>query len=496
MTTQVTLTSKAYNPSLGQFITTYTEVTATFRSAVATKSLLPLISNLLYDARITLDDNHLYCWNGTSWIDVGVNDVYDYVVNESIPGPLPSEADNIIGLNDILKNLILNSMLNAFRIATQGSLALLKMIDQFIDEYEDESGINLSDSINEFYNSTDDYYSPSFLGDVKLWLDFENSPFIDLSPSSHAVTTNLVVQQADPHPYGTYSGSFGIIAGPNYNWLEMPDHADWDIAANNTDNKTWELFVKISGYHIFYWREAQIFYQRQDDNNYMKLRNSTSAVPDYRLLFEIVIGGVQKIALDAPYINELVGSEQWHHIAIIKVGNQYGLYLDGQQVAYDTNNDVLTLAGTFVFGNKFDGFVGNMDNIRFSNSNIYNVSPNVGLTDSLIVPTEIFPVNNMMLISEPQTADSVPTEARLIIFEEDVDAITLNTDLKGYVSRDNGVTFTQVTLENEGSYVSGARVLSGLANVAGQPSGTNMVYKLTSHNNKNLKIHGTAISWR
>jgi len=90
MTIPVILTSRTYNPSLGQFITTYTEVVATFQAAVATQAYLPLIGNTLYDARITLDDNYLHCWNGTAWISIGESDVYDYVVNESIPGQRPA----------------------------------------------------------------------------------------------------------------------------------------------------------------------------------------------------------------------------------------------------------------------------------------------------------------------------------------------------------------------------------------------------------------------
>lgn len=90
MTIQVTLTSKAYDPILGQFITTETEVTATFQSAVATVPELPTSGNTLYDARVVLDDNHLFCWNGTVWVDTGIQDVYDYVVDESIPGQSPA----------------------------------------------------------------------------------------------------------------------------------------------------------------------------------------------------------------------------------------------------------------------------------------------------------------------------------------------------------------------------------------------------------------------
>jgi hypothetical protein len=102
----------------------------------------------------------------------------------------------------------------------------------------------------------------------------------------------------------------------------------------------------------------------------------------------------------------------------------------------------------------------------------------------------------MSLISNAQVADSVPTSARIILFEEDVDSITLNTDLKAYISRDNGTTYSQVTLEDEGNYITAARILSGVVNISGQPSDTDVIYKLTTHNNKNLKIHGVGISWK
>ena len=53
---------------------------------------------------------------------------------------------------------------------------------------------------------------------------------------------------------------------------------------------------------------------------------------------------------------------------------------------------------------------------------------------------------NMTIASNTQTAQSTPTTGRLMLYEQDVDAVTLNTDIKGYVSRDNGTTYTQTTL--------------------------------------------------
>jgi hypothetical protein len=39
-----------------------------------------------------------------------------------------------------------------------------------------------------------------------------------------------------------------------------------------------------------------------------------------------------------------------------------------------------------------------------------------------------------------------------MLYEEDVDSVTLNTDLKGYVSRDGGTTYTQTTLVEDTVY--------------------------------------------
>ena len=60
---------------------------------------------------------------------------------------------------------------------------------------------------------------------------------------------------------------------------------------------------------------------------------------------------------------------------------------------------------------------------------------------------------NMTLESNAQTAAQAdPTEGRLMLYEEDVDAITLDTDLKGYVSRDGGTTYTQTPLAEDTIY--------------------------------------------
>jgi len=164
MTIQVTLTSRTYNPSLGQFITTYTTVTGTFRAAVATQSALPVGGNVLYDVRIALDNNHLYCWNGTAWVDVGVNDVYDYVVDESIPGP----GGFVISEEESHKYAFLVAH-NSFRLSQNMNSQIFQMEDGIMDWYDDESYVDLINSVNQNfvnYFGTANYYTPVQIGYV------------------------------------------------------------------------------------------------------------------------------------------------------------------------------------------------------------------------------------------------------------------------------------------------------------------------------------------
>ena len=100
------------------------------------------------------------------------------------------------------------------------------------------------------------------------------------------------------------------------------------------------------------------------------------------------------------------------------------------------------------------------------------------------------------IVSNAFTAGSAPSTSRIVVFQENVDTPTLNTDIIASVSRNGGSNFTNVTLTDEG-YITGAsgqRILTGTVSIAGQPSGTSMRWKLALANNQS-KIHGVSLSW-
>ena len=101
------------------------------------------------------------------------------------------------------------------------------------------------------------------------------------------------------------------------------------------------------------------------------------------------------------------------------------------------------------------------------------------------------------VVSNAFTASSEPSSSRIVVFQENVDTPTLNTDVIASISRDGGATFTNATLTDSG-YVtgsSGQRILTGTATISGQPSGTSMRWKLALANNT-VKIHGVSLQWK
>ena len=105
--------------------------------------------------------------------------------------------------------------------------------------------------------------------------------------------------------------------------------------------------------------------------------------------------------------------------------------------------------------------------------------------------------NNLTLVSNAFTASSAPSTARIVVFADDLESITVNTDLVASVSRDGGSNFTNATLVDEG-YVTGAagqRIYAATVTISGQPSGTSMRWKLTTANTKKIDIHGVSLAW-
>lgn len=110
-------------------------------------------------------------------------------------------------------------------------------------------------------------------------------------------------------------------------------------------------------------------------------------------------------------------------------------------------------------------------------------------------------INNMTLVGITTTAAATPSKGSLFVLIEDlVGTSTLNTDIKGYVSRDGGTTYTQGTFASLGSWGTNKSIISfNDLSISSQPSGTSMKYKITTHNqsaSKSVAVHSVNFSWK
>ena len=87
--------------------------------------------------------------------------------------------------------------------------------------------------------------------------------------------------------------------------------------------------------------------------------------------------------------------------------------------------------------------------------------------------------NNMTLVSTATTAQAVPTKGDMVMtYTNGAGTAVINTNIKGYVSRDGGTTYTQGTLAT-GNTIGGHIILSFHdLDISGQPSGSSMRYKI------------------
>jgi hypothetical protein len=103
-------------------------------------------------------------------------------------------------------------------------------------------------------------------------------------------------------------------------------------------------------------------------------------------------------------------------------------------------------------------------------------------------------VTDMTLINPGLTASSDPSEVRITVQAQFVDAATVNTDLTAEVSRDGGTTWTAVTL-GVGATTGDFTLYEGTGDVSAQPSGTSVQYRVKTLNSKDIRVSGVVVRW-
>lgn len=298
-----------------------------------------------------------------------------------------------------------NILLNSFRIAVNGGLSVQNMVDGFVDEFEDETGVDTASSTNEVYDSTNDYYVNYS----------ESTEDAGISRNNDAAAG-----------YTTIDRNFAVDNSATVNKISMYS----EVSAT--------VVVKIA------------------------LENSSTDLDIvYSESFSHGGTGWETFTLATPYS---VPGSGTYRLGVYSASAYSGHTSSGNCSQYSgeaTGSSETYTAQAYVYG---------------------------------LMRAHYLTVNNMTLISNSVTALAQPDEVFLVVWEEDVDTITLNTDLLAYASRDGGTTWTQGTLSKEAT-LGNAQILTATVDVSGQPSGTSMEWKLVTANTKQLIVHAVGELW-
>jgi len=297
----------------------------------------------------------------------------------------------------------------------------------------------------------------------------------------------------------------------------------------------------------------EFWYKRGSENLYPSPLEFGGGYNGEGIIFKIESAKVaigHKVQTEGWWDVSFSSGSSWHHLALERYNGTVTLYIDGTALdtqdwsseQIDTDGDTLKIGypGSSL-AHEWDGWIDEIviyneaiyktdftprtqtlgqnkyainilsantwetKEIEFGSEDVSNVSKieiEITNADSLntIYLDDFYAYTypeTMTLISNGFEAESEPDNARIVIFEEDISELTLNTDIKAYISKDDGITWAQATLSDEGDYGSNKRILTGNSNLAGSGigSGTDMKWKVELLNSKSAKIHGIGALW-
>jgi len=219
---------------------------------------------------------------------------------------------------------------------------------------------------------------------TKILLPFSGNIGVGSSEVHNITIVNTGLFFSQEAPTG-FLGSWKFDGTDDY--AMVPDSTDWDIAGSAVQDYTIDFWVKHTDHAGIEYYVSQYV----DGNNLWGFFHNNGN----GIRFFVTYGGTNIVLMD--YGGEITDTN-WHHICLVKKtdggSNVYwGIYKDSVQVSYlnDTSITGTPFTGLLTIGRSAAGssyFDGNMAMLRIQKSNWFNASPNVGLTDTITVPTE------------------------------------------------------------------------------------------------------------
>jgi hypothetical protein len=374
-----------------------------------------------------------------------------------------------------------------FKVASNGSFGKYNLVDQTEDAFMDATGIDASASTNDIRNAAN-YYSGTTELDAYTSLYIQEAAngvttFTDGSASPYAMTGSGDIEHSSAD-YKFGSTSIKTDNTGDYITVTSPG-ASLDFG---TGDFTVDLWIKPTGTH-----------QMWDGILELGAHNIGSA--GYGIWWDD--DGMIRTHFASTTINSADGAialNAWQHIASVRNGTAYNLYVDGISVASGTNSTSLACAGN---GVKLLTTVHQTDRSWAGYTDAFRISKGIARWTSNFTPPTTPPTGgglDMVLQSNATTAESTATKGDLVMtYTNGAGTATLNTDLTAEFSANNGTNWTPMTLVAQGNTGSTSpHFIVAAHNVTAGVSGTGMKYRIKTLNqggSKETRIQAVSLGW-
>jgi hypothetical protein len=408
-----------------------------------------------------------------------------------------------------------NLATNFFLDAVDHARSVQNLSDGFVDQFEDQTGIDDDECVNETYDAPGDFYGPVGIFTERFGLTLPDRFHSVVNKSVRVKIPASAISASGSAVRVTLSAGGGALEGFNFDKAYIGHSASsgdgWDFDGGQTQ--------------LLFGTSASGAVAHEGTLTSDAVTFSLDSAKDLTISFDVSSNaGADEAASD----NVVAGT------------SGYAMYYK------DTANEAeqSTPSGYTTVANRMSI----VSSIETASSN-----------------------ENMTLVSEPQVALSAPDSAHVSLFNQEVDTLTINTDILAWVSRSkqtftatnatnvlnasthglvntdrvmvistaadlpNGLTsdipyyvvaaststlqvaltsggsavtfsddgsgthsilaVTQATLTDEGDFDTGKATLSGTVDISGQPSDTDMTLIVQTKNNKDTKLLGQALQW-
>ena len=395
------------------------------------------------------------------------------IEEKSNPGveKLTAVETTAVGANDGVSDLENEIGLINFNRLVDNSAAVDNFVNGFSDAFEDQTGVDTDSSTHEYVSASNIYQAPQ-----------------NKSLTEAADDNSLWSGVTGSWTFGAYSGSgvTSTVSGGNIRstiYTTTASSETGDIVSFSPQSTS-----SVSGAICIYEASSQSFIQPSNGNYY---------------------GG------------GLFSSSSSHWVSNPSGVNAVGVWLSNGNIwtanpaadASSTDGITAALGSTYTLNRASDGTitmkVDGVTNSAYSDNwtkqitgdwRVFIHSTGEGnhpKLDSFKIKQADGTFNSGTFKTVSQTVSSAPDSIRLVVIGKEESSQTLNTDTVFSVSRDGGTTFTNVTLSDSGNYnSSGVKIYVGSADVSGQPSGTNIKFKMTSSSNKGFTLHGYSLIYK